>query len=153
MTATLPSQLLAIQHRRIDAGIKGVVDGTGQLPALAESLALLRLHLYVEEGLLFPPLVNSGLGMPVFVMKREHGLMWPLLETLAGACAASAPVASLHDTARELFQLLQMHNPKEEQIVYTAADRLAAGDDGEKLVQAIEAARLPDAWACAMAPR
>lgn len=150
MATTLPSQLLEVQHRRIDAGIKGIVDGGGQLSALAESLALLRLHLYVEEELLFPPLARSGLTMPVFVMKREHGLMWPLLETLAGACVAAAPAAGLHDTARELFQLLQMHNPKEEQIVYTAADRLAAGD--ATLVQALESARLPDAWACALAP-
>lgn len=152
MAATLPGQLLAIQHRHIDAGIKGVVDGSGEPPALAESLVLLRLHLYIEEVLLFPPLAKSGLTMPVFVMQREHGLMWPLLETLATACAASAPVASLHEPARELFQLLQMHNSKEEQIVYTAADRLAAGSEGDKLVAAIEAARLPNAWACAMAP-
>ncbi|MBS0381045.1 MAG: hemerythrin domain-containing protein [Proteobacteria bacterium] len=152
MATTLPGALLAAQHRTIDAGIGGAADGTGDLSALAASLAQLRLHLYVEETLLFPPLAKSGLTMPVFVMQREHGLMWPLLQALDAACAAGQPIAALPDPARELFQLLQMHNPKEEQIVYAAADRVAAGDAEGTLVKAIEGARMPEAWTCAMAP-
>lgn len=152
MATTLPGELLAEQHRTIDAGIQGAVDGVGDLPALAASLAQLRVHLYIEEALLFPPLARAGLTMPVFVMQREHGLMWPLLQALEAACAAAEPVATLHGPARELFQLLQMHNPKEEQIVYSAADRLAAGDPAGALVAAIAAASLPADWSCAMAP-
>ena len=148
MAETSCSQLLANQHRQIDTGIKGIVDGGGDAAALASSLALLRLHLYVEEAILFPPLVKSGLTMPVFVMKREHGQMWPLLTSLSTACAAATPVAELHERARQLFQLLQIHNTKEEQIVYAAADRL----DDAALAAAIGHANAPEGWVCATAP-
>ncbi|MGH8117993.1 MAG: hemerythrin domain-containing protein [Rhodanobacteraceae bacterium] len=151
MDALLPSRVLAIQHRRIDEGVRGIAEADGQVAALAEALELLRLHLYVEEQVLFPPLVKAGLAMPVFVMKREHGEMWPLMQTLAAACAAQAPVESLQDTCRRLFQLLQIHNPKEEQIVYTAADRLAAQPAGASLARALDVAKMPDRWACEMA--
>ena len=153
MGTASPSQLLEDQHRRIDQGLQDVLDGTGSLARLSESLALLCLHLYLEEHVLFPPLEASGLTMPVFVMKREHGQMWPLLQDLSAACGAAGPVDALRDDCRELLQLLQIHNPKEEQILYAAADRLAAGPDHGSLAELLDAARLPDDWACAMAPR
>lgn len=153
MGTASPSQLLEDQHRRIDQGIQEVLGGTESLARLSESLALLCLHLYTEEEVLFPPLEASGLTMPVFVMRREHGQMWPLLQDLAAACKSEAPVDALQGDCRELLQLLQIHNPKEEQILYAAADRLAAGPDHGSLAEALEAARLPDGWACAMAPR
>lgn len=146
---TVPlSTTLADQHRQIDHGVQGIVDGHGGLGALAASLALLRRHLYLEEAYLFPPLVKAGLAMPVFVMKREHGQMWPLLVSLSAACGTATPVAALHEPARQLFQLLRMHNTKEEQIVYTAADRL----HDAALAETIGQARAPDGWACATAP-
>lgn len=153
MAETPCSQLLANQHRQIDAGIKGIVDGGGDAAALAGSLALLRLHLYVEETILFPPLVKSGLTMPVFVMKREHGQMWPLLESLAAASANGAPAGTLHGDCRQLYQLLQMHNPKEESIVYTALDRLQAQHPDDPFAASVASAQLPDGWRCAMAPK
>ncbi|MGH8110706.1 MAG: hemerythrin domain-containing protein [Rhodanobacteraceae bacterium] len=151
MDALLPSRVLAVQHRRIDEGVRGIAESGGQVAALADALDLLRLHLYLEEQVLFPPLVKSGLAMPVFVMKREHGEMWPLMETLVAACAAQASVESIHDTCRRLFQLLQIHNPKEEQIVYTAADRLAAQPAGASLAKALDVTKVPDGWTCEMA--
>jgi iron-sulfur cluster repair protein YtfE (RIC family) len=153
MAETSCSQLLAYQHRQIDAGVKGIVDGGGDAAALASSLALLRLHLHVEEVILFPPLVKSGLTMPVFLMQREHGQMWPLLESLAAASANGAPAGTLHDDCRQLYQLLQMHNPKEESIVYTALDRLQAQHPDESLAASVAAAQLPNDWRCAMAPK
>lgn len=148
----LPSRLLIEQHRRIDDGIKGIVDGNGQLEALAESLRLLRLHIYVEENYLFPPLEASGVTMPVFVMKQEHGEMWPYLQTLTTACESETPVKTLHGSALWLFRLLQVHNPKEEEVVYTAADRLAAENPDSSLIETLETTRIPDDWVCAMAP-
>jgi iron-sulfur cluster repair protein YtfE (RIC family) len=153
MAETSCSQLLANQHRQIDTGIKGIVDGGGDAAALASSLALLRLHLYVEEAILFPPLVKSGLTMPVFVMKREHGQMWPLLESLAAAGANGAPAGTLRDDCRRLYQLLQMHNPKEESIVYSTLDRLQAQHPGESFAASVAAVQPPDGWRCAMAPK
>lgn len=145
----LPSQLLEDQHRRIDQGIQGTIDGNGSVTALATSLALLRQHLYIEEALLFPPLAASGLAMPVFVMKREHGGMWPLLQELSGACASGTAIDTLREPAQVLFRLLRMHNPKEEQIVYAAADRLASGHGGGDLAQALASApAVPDDWVC-----
>ena len=59
----------------------------------------------------------------------------------------------MQDAGRELFQMLQIHNPKEEQILYKAADQVdEAGNDGA-LLRALQAARMPEGWACAMAPR
>lgn len=152
MDTELPSALLGRQHRQIDAGVKGIVDGDGNLAALGSSLKLLRLHVFVEEELLFPPLAQSGLAMPVFVMKREHGEMWPLLIELNHACMIAAPVSGLHDSAEWLMRRLNVHNPKEEEIVYTAADRLVAGAPDGPLTKALAAAEVPAGWVCAMAP-
>ena len=153
MDTTLPSSLLAVQHHQIDQGVAAIVDGTGKPQALATSLKLLREHLYVEEEALFPVLAGIGLTMPVFVMKREHGQMWPLLDRLEAACAAGADADALHEDARQLLQLLKMHNPKEEQIVYAAADRYEPAHPDASLVQAMAAARMPEGWVCALAPR
>ena len=152
MNTQLPSGLLAVQHRQIDQGIEGIVDGTDESQALAASLRLLRNHLYLEEEALFPPLAEAGLTMPIFVMKREHGQMWPLIRSLEAACAAGASADDLREDARVLLQLLKMHNPKEEQIVYAAADRYEPTHPDTTLVKAMAAARMPEAWVCAMAP-
>ena len=152
MDTALPSSLLAVQHQQIDQGVAGIVDGTGEPQALAAALRLLREHLYVEEEAVFPVLAKTGLAMPVFVMKREHGQMWPLIGRLEAACAACAAADTLREDARQLLQQLKMHNPKEEQIVYAAADRHEAAQPEAPLVQAMAAARMPEGWVCAMAP-
>jgi iron-sulfur cluster repair protein YtfE (RIC family) len=153
MDTDIVSRLLAAQHRHIDQGVEGIVDGTGGLPALAAALRLLREHVYAEETALFPPLAEAGLAMPVFVMQREHGQMWPLIQSLEAACAAGAAADDLREDARQLLQQLKMHNPKEERIVYTAADRHEPSAAATPLVDAMAAARMPEGWACAMAPR
>ena len=152
MDTELLSRLLAAQHRQIDQGVEGIVDGTGEPPALVAALKLLREHVYAEETALFPPLAKTGLTMPVFVMQREHGQMWPLILRLEAACAAGAAADDLREDARQLLQQLKMHNPKEEQIVYTAADRYASTSADTPLVQAMATVRMPEGWACAMAP-
>ena len=55
------------------------------------------------------------------------------------------------------MQLLKIHNVKEEEVVYAAADRYAnahpdAALANTSLTQAIAAARMPEDWVCAMAP-
>lgn len=152
MTPTTPATLLEAQHRDIDRRIRGIFDGSGGVPELAEALQLLRWHIYAEEAVLFPPLEQEGLTMPVFVMQREHGLMWPLLQTLSEACATGSALDALQDDCRELFHLLQLHNKKEEQILYTAADRMAAEQPDDALAQALADAQVPDGWTCARAP-
>lgn len=153
MDATTPSKLLAVQHQHIDQGVAGIVGGKGDTAALAAALKLLRTHLYIEEHALFPPLEATGLGMPVFVMKREHGQMWPLILRLEAACTTGTAAEDLRADCATLLQLLNMHNPKEEQIVYTAADRYEPAHQGATLLDAMARARMPDGWVCAMAPR
>lgn len=144
---TSPSQLLEQQHRRIDDGIKVALTGTGSPQALIQSLELLRLHIYLEEQVLFPPLERAGLTMPIFVMQREHGLMWPLIQSLLKSDA------DVQADGRELFQLLQVHNPKEEQILYKAADQVDEGGPDGALLQALQQGQMPADWACKMAQR
>lgn len=153
MDSTVPSELLASQHRKIDLGIRGMLDGSGQLPALAESLALLRLHLYAEEQLLFPALAKTSAVMAIIAMKREHGQMWPHIETLSAIGRSADPAAARQASCEQLLKLLQVHNPKEEKIIYTAADRLVAEHADSPLVAALQVARAPDGWVCEKAPR
>lgn len=153
MDTTSPSRWLEAQHRQIDQGIEGMLNGTGTLGQLAASLDLLRLHLYIEEVVLFPPLEKAGLTMPVFVMQREHGQMWPLLQWLAAACATGTIGPDVRDEGDELLSLLQIHNPKEERILYSVADQQAARQADGALLQALQAARVPSDWACVMAGR
>ena len=153
MDTALPSKLLAVQHHQIDQGVAGIVDGSGTPATLSAALKLLRQHLYVEEAAMFPPLAKSGLTMPVFVMQREHGQMWPLITGLEAAGAAGAGIDALRTDAGKLLMLLKMHNPKEEQIVYSAADRYEPAHPEATLVAAMAAAHMPDGWVCANAPR
>ena len=152
MDAPRPGQRLTAEHRQIDAGITPLLGDDGDVPALQTALALLRRHIHAEETVLFPALTQHGLAMPVFVMKREHGLMWPLIAQLEAACAAGTEPATLREPARRLFQLLQMHNGKEEQILYGAADRLPPAA-AAPLGDALAVAQLPPDWRCELAPR
>ncbi len=147
MTST-PAQLLEQQHRDIDSGILGILEGDGDTAALGKALRLLREHIYLEEEVLFPPLEEAGLQMPVFVMKREHGEMWPLIEVLEVALEADPPISTLKGRCRRLMQRLNVHNPKEEEVVYTSADKLP---EAAELLAALENARMPEDWTCATA--
>lgn len=140
------AQRLTREHRQIDAGVDGIIDGSGDAAALAIALRLLREHIHAEETALFPALESAGLAMPVFVMKREHGQMWPLVRRLEAACAAGAGADALR-------QLLVIHNTKDEQIVYAAADRLQASGEEDGLAAVLREARMPDDWTCAAAAR
>ncbi|MGB6101327.1 MAG: hemerythrin domain-containing protein [Comamonas sp.] len=141
MSAQSASELLQQQHRDIDFGIQGAMDGSSDQVELLRSLDLLRAHLHLEETVLFPALEGS-VGLSIMVMEREHGLMWPLMESLAAACRGGASLESMEDDLDELFGLLQVHNPKEEQILYGVADEHAG------LADALAAARLPEGWTC-----
>lgn len=147
-----PSERLKAEHRKIDDGVNGLIDASGEPPELTEALALLRRHIHAEEEVLFPELVKSGLTMPVFVMKREHGQMWGLIRRLESVCASGNPTDVLLEPCRELFKLLQIHNPKEEQILYTAVDKLASKAGGDALAEALATDAMPDDWACEQAP-
>jgi hemerythrin-like domain-containing protein len=148
MEPTRPSAWLEAQHRQIDDGLKAALRGSARGEVLADALRLLQEHIHLEEAVLFPPLERAGLTMPIFVMQREHGQMWPLIQILLAADAAA-----VQEPGRELFQMLQVHNPKEEQILYRAADQLPQQTEDGALLRALQDARMPEGWSCAMAPR
>lgn len=153
MTMELASAWLEQQHQRIDAGILGVLDGSGTQAQLRHALMLLRAHLHLEETVLFPVLEAANLAMPVFVMKREHGQMWPLLQRLVADEADALDDGSRKALCGDLNQLLQIHNGKEEQILYTVVDRLVAEGDEDLALASLERVRAPQDWLPAAAAR
>lgn len=141
--------LLTDQHREIDLGIAGLVDGSGSRDELIESLELLRRHIYVEEAILFPLLADDySFAMPLAQMKHEHGDMWPLLEAALEGSASGAPLDDVLEACRALFGHLQVHNPKEEEAIYAAVDRFTQGTAHQSLESAFETTAIPAGWVC-----
>lgn len=152
-TEETASALLEREHRDIDAAFRPVLEGAGDRKALAEALALLRRHIFLEEAILFPRLPKRGLETAVYVMKYEHGEMWPLLDALEAGCRDGETLAALRSPCQALATLLRVHNPKEEQVIYTAVDEIAAQGAGhERLVAELDSAVMPEGWHCEVAP-
>lgn len=138
------------EHREIDEGIEAfVVGAAGDEPdpgPLTRAAAALRRHIYMEEEFLFPPLREAGLVMPVFVMVREHGQMWKILDALDDALAEGAGRQAVTDLLRDLQEELQAHNPKEEQILYPQADTVLDAEATGELKQFLDGGTMPDGW-------
>lgn len=139
------------EHEEIDAGIETFVaapDGERDPEPLARAVAALRRHIYLEEEFLFPPLREAGMIAPVFVMVREHGQMWRILDALDAELADGVAAASVADLLRELQEQLQAHNPKEERILYPQVDQALSPVAGAQLRALLDLGRLPDGWVC-----
>ena len=140
------------EHREIDSGIETFLSepGNGQrrTASMMRAIAALRRHIYLEETFLFPPLRDAGLIAPVFVMVREHGLMWQTLDRLEPVLKAGTADAAVLGLGRELLAQLQAHNPKEEQILYPQADTSLTTQATEELRTFLSAGELPDGWRC-----
>lgn len=159
MTDIQPSQLLQAQHQGLDDNLQQLADGQGNQQLLDATLQQLRLHIYIEEALLFPLLNQRQLAMPLGVMRSEHGQMWNLIEQLdyPSRPSDSAPNTAVEplDTAathacQALFELCDQHNPKEEDITYPAIDDFHANDhEPGSLIDDINNAQLPRNWTCA----
>ncbi|MEY6433893.1 hemerythrin domain-containing protein [Thioalkalicoccus limnaeus] len=84
----------------------------------------LERHLGREEELLFPA-IEAATGSthgPTEVMRREHAQMRALLNDARAAIGQQDQAASL-GLLETLMTLIQLHNVKEEQILYPMADR------------------------------
>lgn len=140
------------EHREIDEGIEAFVAGLageGADPGrLSRATAALRRHIYVEEEFLFPPLREAGLVMPVFVMVREHGQMWRILDRLDVALAEDAGGQSVTDLLHGLQEELEAHNPKEEQILYPQTGQVLSAEATAELQALLDAGRTPEGWVC-----
>lgn len=151
-TGTL-ARALEREHRDIDGGIEAFVQtltaGTLQPEPLITALDALRRHIYLEEKFLFPPLREAGMAMPIFVMVREHGKLWTSMGDLKDLLADTADHQQLLDICREMLELLDRHNSKEEPIIYPQADGTLSSDAGAELADFLQTGTLPDGWVCA----
>lgn len=146
------SQALEREHRDIDDAIKACADVPVASPAaraaLQRAVAELRRHIYVEEELLFPPLRAAGMTGPVLVMLREHAQMWPVLDTLDQALHEDIDQGLLRTACRQLFVLLQHHNPKEEQILYPRVDHVIGDVESHGVLELLDTGQMPQGWIC-----
>lgn len=154
---TTAGQALEADHRTIDdhfaAFASGAANGTLERDDLAEAVRALRVHIWVEEEVFFPPLRAAGVVGPVMVMLREHGEIWrslDQLEAMVGAAAPDLPAALA--VWESLERVLLQHNVKEEQILYATADRILGPETTTSVIDGL-AADLPAGWTCAMAAR
>ncbi|HET7388724.1 MAG TPA: hemerythrin domain-containing protein [Nocardioidaceae bacterium] len=146
------SRALEQDHREIDEVIKRCADGSAldadERGALKRAVDELRRHIYAEEELLFPPLRLAGMTGPILVMLREHGQMWPLLDTLDHGLAEGVDSDLLRAACHQLFVLLQHHNPKEEQIIYPELDRAVGPTVSVDVQEFFDAGQVPAGWIC-----
>lgn len=134
------------EHHDIDGGIDAFRD-TGDTAALGGAVAALRRHIYLEEVLVFPSLREAGLVAPVFVMLREHGEMWRVLDRME----ATADPAELRALCDELDPQLQAHNGKEEPILYPQVDAVLDDDLAAVLREFLDSGAMPEGWVCEQA--
>lgn len=107
-------------ERLVDAG-----DWQAAAAAYADFHLAMERHFAMEEEVLFPEIEQSQGGPvgPTQVMRMEHRQMRELFSALAEAAAEEDPDAFLGH-AETLLILMQQHNAKEEQILYSLGDRL-----------------------------
>jgi DUF438 domain-containing protein len=128
-----PSTFFTADHRRCDelwARLEAAADGDeAAVPgAFAEFDAAMRLHLDLEEQVLFPAFEEAtGMrGGPTQVMRMEHAQMRALLDRMAQA-AASGDAEAVVDRGDTLMMLIQQHNLKEEGMLYPMTERALGG--------------------------
>lgn len=155
MAEKLLSQVLEAEHHRIDDYLDtfaaSVADGTADSAMLHEAFTLLRRHIYVEEEFLYPPLREGGMTMPIFVMEREHGEIWQLMDTLDEHRRGGGDPHHVISLCQELLELLDKHNAKEEPIVYPQADLTLSATATRELHAFLATGTMPEGWACRMA--
>lgn len=156
-TETLEAALTR-EHREIDSGIAEFVAGAERGEMLADPLVramdALRRHIYLEETFLFPPLRAAGLMMPVMVMLREHGALWDAMADIdSGLVGGTGDPATLLEQCRQLLELLDQHNTKEEPVIYPRADLDLDEAVHDDLADFLWAGTTPDGWTCQNATR
>lgn len=146
------AEALEREHRDIDSGIEVVIEGLKdeelRLDPLHRAMTALRRHIYLEEEFLFPPLRETGLIAPVFVMVREHGQMWRTLDALAEELRSHQDIATITNLCRTLGELESSHNPKEEQILYSQVDHVLSNSANTDLRTFLDFGQMPAGWVC-----
>ena len=152
MTASA-RDLLTEQHRSMELGIAGLVDGSGSRQELADAVYLLRRHIYVEEAFVFPVVEqDAGRAMALAQMRYEHGDMWPHIESAINLLAAKADLDDLLPACEAMLGLLHLHDRKEEEAIYSIADRYQPDATRPPLADLFQTSDIPDGWKCRYAP-
>ncbi|AGP63278.1 hemerythrin HHE cation binding domain-containing protein [Mycobacterium intracellulare subsp. yongonense 05-1390] len=146
---------LTREHREIDHAILAFSEkldgGSMQGELLTDTLEALRRHIYLEEVILFPPLREAGIVMPIFVMMREHGELWHTMAALEKLLADGNDFQRLRDTCTQLLDQLHQHNSKEEPVIYPNADTGLPPQTSAELTRFIETGHTPQGWMCQQA--
>lgn len=152
MAAETAAVALEREHREIDGGIEEYLAGATAdghpTSSLSRAMAGLRRHIYLEEEFLFPPLREAGMMMPIFVMLREHGELWSMLDELERMLATGTDIDAISNACHELLAKLDTHNAKEEPILYSQADATLSAEASGALSEFLASGRMPDGWVC-----
>lgn len=95
-----------------------------------EFLHRLRLHIEIEEQVLFPAFeqrTGMSAGGPSVQMRVEHEQMQPILARMQSAVGARDG-AGYRAASQALFDILGPHNQKEEQMMYPMLDQAVGAD-------------------------
>lgn len=145
------SAALEREHQQVDAALEafltGLREGRVDADGLNTALDGLRKHIYLEERILFPPIRYAGMAMPVAVMMTEHGEIWRTMDALA-TLVTGGDREQMIAICRLLLDQLAVHNSKEEQVIYRAADTGLEPDQTAEVAEFIETGLLPDCWEC-----
>lgn len=146
MSESTVSVALEREHAEIDDWLAAFAQNPTDVARedLVRAAQLLRRHIYIEEAFMFPPLLAAGIVPPVFVMQREHGEIWRLLDALEHHSPASV------DTTRELLAVLANHNSKEEPIIYPQAEVVLSDEAKQEILDFVTDGAMPNDWVCAM---
>ena len=149
------SAALEREHREIDAGIEvfAIAGARGQEQAgpLRQAMSALRRHIFLEEVFVFPPLRDTGLVAPIFVMLREHGEIWDAMDAIEAQLNGDSGGRPSDELCRQLLSQLERHNSKEEAIIYRQADAVLGADMDTELRVFLAAGQMPDRWMCEQA--
>lgn len=139
---------LVHDHEEIDKPIAAYVLQSEEAnpETLKQAVAELRSHIFMEEEVLFPPLAQAGMAMPVMVMHREHAEMWPVLDAIDSEISGSADATRLSALCKQLAELLGNHNPKEEAILYPQTDGVLDGEDAVQVHGLLDTHAFPEGW-------
>jgi iron-sulfur cluster repair protein YtfE (RIC family) len=142
------SSALEREHREIDRAIEAFVANAADPLPLQCAMDALRRHIYLEEEFLFPPLREAGLSMPIFVMVREHGELWDVMDGLDGLLSRPSATDTTAKACQALLEQLDQHNSKEEPVIYPQADQALSEAATEQLQAFIATGRMPEGWVC-----
>jgi hemerythrin-like domain-containing protein len=155
MDDTSLTALMEREHHDVDEAIEDFVQGLRERHVRHEDLRratdLLQRHIYIEEALIFPPLRAKGMLAPILVMEREHGEIWRTLDAVNLEVGSGTAADSVPDRCRQLLHELEVHNGKEEPIIYSQADALLTDSQKDAVRDFVRSGTMPTDWVCAQA--